>query len=76
MEQLDYNLLYRWFDELAPDDTVWDATTLTKNRERLQQGSLFNRFMETLLHHQRCHAPVVGRVFLRRWHADRGLGRS
>lgn len=52
MEQLDYNLLYRWFVGLAPDDAVWDATTFTKNRERLQQGDLFNRFMETLLQHQ------------------------
>ena len=52
MEQLDYNLLYRWFVGLSPDDTVWDATTVTKNRERLQHGDLFNRFMETLLHHQ------------------------
>lgn len=51
MEQLDYNLLYRWFVGLAPDDAVWDATTITKNRERLQPGDLFNRFMETLLHH-------------------------
>lgn len=50
-EQLDYNLLYRWFVGLSPDDTVWDATTLTKNRERLQHGDLFKRFMETLLHH-------------------------
>jgi transposase len=52
MEQLDYNLLYRWFVGLAPDDAVWDATTFTKNRERLQQGDMFNRFMEKLLHHQ------------------------
>jgi transposase len=37
---------------LASDNAVWDATTFTKNRERLQQGDLFNRFMETLLHHQ------------------------
>ena len=52
MEQLDYNLLYRWFVGLAPDDAVWDATTFTKNRERLQQGDIFNRFMERLLHHK------------------------
>lgn len=52
MEQLDYNLLYRWFVGLSPDDAVWDATTFTKNRERLQQGDVFNRFMETLLRHQ------------------------
>ena len=30
MEQLDYNLLYRWFVGLAPDDPVWDATTFTR----------------------------------------------
>src|SRR6202047_299050 len=34
MEQLDYNLLYRWFAGLAPDDPVWDTTTFTKNRDR------------------------------------------
>jgi transposase len=32
MEQLDYNLLCRWFVGLAPDDPVWDPTTFTKNR--------------------------------------------
>jgi transposase len=52
MEQLDYNLLYRWFVGLSPDDAVWDATTFTKNRERLQAGNIFNRFMETLLNHR------------------------
>jgi transposase len=52
MEQLDYNLLYRWFVGLSPDDAVWDATTFTKNRERLQHGDVFNRFMEKLLHHK------------------------
>jgi len=52
MEQLDYHLLYRWFVGLSPDDTVGDATTFTKNRERVQQGDMFNRFMEKLLHHQ------------------------
>ncbi len=36
MEQLNYNLLCRWFVGLSPDDAVWDATTFTKNRERLQ----------------------------------------
>ncbi len=41
MEQLDYNLLYRWFVGLSPDDPVWDATTFTKNRERLQRGDVF-----------------------------------
>jgi hypothetical protein len=49
MEQLDYNLLFRWFVGLSPDDRVWDATSFTKNRERLQQGQVFDKFMVRLL---------------------------
>ena len=51
-ERLDYNLLYRWFVGLAPDDPVWDATTFTKNRERLQRGDAFQKFMTELLNHE------------------------
>jgi transposase len=49
MEQLDYNLLYRWFVGLSPDDRIWDPTTFTKNRDRLQQGDVFQKFMTKLL---------------------------
>ena len=38
MEELDYNILYRWFVGLSLDDAVWDATTFTKNRDRLLDG--------------------------------------
>ena len=41
MEQLNYNLMYRWFVGLSPDDPVWDPTTFTKNRDRLQNGEVF-----------------------------------
>jgi transposase len=51
MEQLDYNLLYRWFVGLSPDDPVWDPTVFTKNRDRLQNGEVFGKFMSKLLHH-------------------------
>jgi transposase len=51
MEQLDYNLLYRWFVGLSPDDAVWDPTTFTKNRDRLQNGEVFTKFMTKLLNH-------------------------
>src|SRR5882672_10562493 len=51
MEQLDYNLLYRWFVGLSPDDPVWDPTTFTKNRDRLQSGEVFKKFMTKLLNH-------------------------
>ena len=53
MEQLDYNLLYRWFVGLSPDDPVWDPTTFTKNRERLQCGDVFQKFMTKLLAHEK-----------------------
>src|SRR5215210_5505836 len=51
MEQLDYNLLYRWFVGLSPDDRVWDPTVFTKNRDRLQNGEVFAKFMSRLLNH-------------------------
>jgi transposase len=35
MEELDYNLLFRWFVGMNLDDPVWDVTVFTKNRERL-----------------------------------------
>jgi transposase len=53
IEQLDYNLLYRWFVGLAPDDPIWDPTTFTKNRDRLQKGDIFTKFMTRLLNHPR-----------------------
>jgi transposase len=42
VEQLDYNLLFRWFVGLAPDDPVWDPTTFTKNRDRLRAISVLH----------------------------------
>src|ERR1700704_414873 len=51
MEQLDYNLLYRWFGGPSPAGPVWDPTTFTKNRERLQAGEVFEKFMTRLLNH-------------------------
>ncbi len=51
MEQLDYNLLYCWFVGLSPDDPIWDPTTFTKNRDRLQGGEMFTKFMTKLLNH-------------------------
>ena len=51
MEQLDYNLLYRWFVGLSPDDPVWDSSVFTKNRDRLQNGEVFSKFMTKLLNH-------------------------
>src|SRR3979411_1504117 len=51
MEQLDYNLLYRWFVGLSPDAPFWDPTTFTKTRDGLQNGEVFTKFMTKLLNH-------------------------
>jgi len=40
MQQLNYNLLFRWFVGLSMDDAVWDASTFSKNRERLLAGDI------------------------------------
>jgi transposase len=63
MEQLDYNLLYRWFVGLSPDDPVWDPTTFTKNRERLQSGDIFQKFMTKLLNHPDVKPLLSGEHF-------------
>jgi transposase len=51
MEQLDYNLLFRWFVGLGMDDAVWVPTTFTKNRDRLLEGDIASAFFEAVLIH-------------------------
>src|SRR6185436_1844277 len=49
MEELDYSVLYRWFVGLSLDDPVWDATTFTKNRDRLLDGDIADAFFAEVL---------------------------
>ncbi len=49
MEQLDYNLLFRWFVGLNMDDAIWDATVFTKNRQRLLDGDIADGFFAAVL---------------------------
>src|SRR5437667_10494421 len=53
MEQLDYNLLFRWFVGLSLDAAVWDVTVFTKNRERLIEGDIAAQFMAAVLNQER-----------------------
>src|SRR5947199_5771727 len=53
MEQLDYNLLFRWFVGLNMDDAIWDVTVFTKNRERLLDGDIGEAVFHTSLHQAR-----------------------
>jgi transposase len=52
MEQLDYNLLFRWFVGLGIDDPVWVPTVFTKNRDRLLEADVAAKFMAELLAHK------------------------
>jgi len=45
MEEMDYNILFRWFVGLKLDEEVWDATTFTKNRERLLEAEVAKQFL-------------------------------
>jgi len=49
VEQLDYNLLFRWFVGLNPDETVWDATSFSKNRDRLLEANIADAFLYAIL---------------------------
>jgi transposase len=49
MEQLDYNLLFRWFVGLAMDAPIWDATVYTKNRDRFLEGEVAAQFFQAVL---------------------------
>jgi transposase len=57
MEQLDYNLLFRWFVGLNMDDAIWDVTVFTKNRERLMQGDVAQRLLLAVV--EQAHAQQL-----------------
>jgi hypothetical protein len=57
MEELDYNLLFRWFVGLNADDDVWDATVFTKNRDRLLEA-VAKEFLAQVVE----QAPVAGLI--------------
>jgi transposase len=49
MEQLSYNLLFRWFVGLNMDEDVWDVTVFTRNRDRLPEGRVARRFFDLVV---------------------------
>lgn len=53
MEQLEYNLLFRWFVGLNMDETVWVPTVFSKNRDRLLEGDIAERFFGGVLQQAR-----------------------
>jgi transposase len=57
MEQLTYNILFRWFVGLSIAAPVWDVTVFTKNRDRLLEGDIADAFLQAIL-----ADPQVGRL--------------
>jgi transposase len=49
MEQLDYNMLFRWFVGLNMDDAIWDVSVFSKNRDRLLEGGIAKLFLEQVV---------------------------
>jgi transposase len=63
MEQLDYNLLFRWFVGLSADDPVWDATVFCKNRDRLLDGDIAAKFFAGVLNLPKVHKLLSSEHF-------------
>jgi transposase len=63
MEQLHYNLLYRWFVGLGVDDPVWVPTVFTKNRNRLLDAEVARKFLAELLNHKEVRALLSDEHF-------------
>ena len=63
MEQLNYNLLFRWFVGLSMDATVWDASTFSKNRDRLLEGDVARGFLTALVAQPRVKALMSDEHF-------------
>jgi transposase len=70
VERIDYDLLFRWFVGLGIEDQVWDATTFTKNRDRLLDGEVAAKFLAALLSHDKVKgllSAIASRLTGRCW---------
>jgi transposase len=63
MEQLDYNLMFRWFVGLSVDAPVWDASTFSKNRDRLLEGDIARQFLAAVITQPRVKALMSDEHF-------------
>jgi transposase len=63
MEQLDYNLLFRWFVGLSMDAPVWDHSVFSKNRDRLLEGDIATEFLQQVLEQARSHQLLSNEHF-------------
>jgi transposase len=63
MEEMDYNLLFRWFVGLNADEEVWDATTFTKNRDRLLEADVAKEFLAWVVEQARAKGLISDEHF-------------
>lgn len=63
VERIEFDLLFRWFVGLGVDDPVWDATTFTKNRDRLLEGDVAVKFLAGLLAEPQVKTLLSGEHF-------------
>ena len=72
VEQIDYNLLFRWFVGLGMDDAVWNHAVFSKNRDRLLTSDVAQQFFAEVNKHGQ--AVYERRTLHGGWHADSGVG--
>src|SRR3974390_3082879 len=63
MEEIDYNILFRWFVGLNLDEEVWDATVFTKNRDRLLEADVAKQFLARVVEMARVKGLVSDENF-------------
>src|SRR5437667_226771 len=74
MEQLNYNLLFRWFVGLNMDDAIWDVTVFTKNRERLLDGVIAEALLPSRTPAGAGAESALGRALHGGWNAAGSVG--
>ena len=73
-EQLDYNLLFRWFLDMNWDEPGFDHSTFSRNRTRLLEHDVAGEFFRTVVAEARELKLTSDEHFTVEWDADRGLG--
>src|SRR5207244_3841666 len=63
MEEIDYSMLFRWFVGLNLDEAVWDATTFTKNRDRLLEAAVAKEFLAQVVEQARAAGLISDEHF-------------
>jgi len=63
VERIDHDLLFRWFVGLGIEDPVWDATSFTKNRDRLLEGDIAAQFLAAVLSQEKVKALLSSEHF-------------